>query len=61
MSSEPENSSKTVAYDPTSRWGRGEGTPIYKSDTRRKIEIKPLRETNVGVAEALTDPERRLN
>ena len=41
--------------DPTSPvcvWGGG--TPIQKSDgdTRRKIKIKPLRETNVGVAEA---------
>ena len=32
----------------------GGRTPIQKSDedTRRKIKIKPLRETNVGVAEA---------
>ena len=34
--------------------GRGEGGLPYKSDgnARRKIQIKPLREINVGVAQA---------
>ena len=56
MSSEPENSSnrKLPRMILPPRWGWGGGTPIYKSDgdTQRKIKIKPLRETNVGVAEA---------
>ena len=50
----PENSSnrKLPRMILPPRWGGG--TPIYKSDgdTRRKIKIKPLRETNVGAAEA---------
>ena len=59
MSSEPENSSNRklprIILPP--RWGVGGGegvSPIYKSDrdTRGKIKMKPLRETNVGVAEA---------
>jgi len=33
----------------------GGETPIYR-DARWKIQIKPLRETNVGVAQASTDP-----
>ena len=34
--------------------GGGGGPHPYKSDgnARRKIQVKPLRETNVGVAEA---------
>ena len=41
----------------------GKGGIPYKSDgnDHRRIEIKLLRETNVGVAQALTDPlQRRL-
>ena len=36
----------------------GDGEIPYKSDgnAHRKIKIKLLRETNVGVAQALTDP-----
>ena len=59
MSSEPENSSNRklprMILAPLWVGGGGWGvTPIHKSDrdTRRKIKIKPLRETNVGVAEA---------
>ena len=38
------------------------GALPYKSDgdARRKIQIKPLRETNVDVAQALTDPQERF-
>ena len=38
-------------------WEEG-GRLLYKSDRDAcgKIQIKPLRETNVGVAEDLTDP-----
>ena len=34
-------------------WGRAGGeTPISDGEACRKIQIKPLRETNVGVAQA---------
>ena len=32
--------------------GAGQETPKSDGDARRKIQIKPLRETNVGVAQA---------
>ena len=38
---------------------RGDSHIKTDRDTRRKIEIKPLRETSVGVVLALTDPYRR--
>jgi len=35
----------------------GGGLPHERDgDARRKIEIKPLKETNLGVAQALFDP-----
>ena len=38
---------------------RGVGDLLYKSDrdAQWKIKIKPLGETNVGVAQAQTDPK----
>jgi len=38
-------------------YDRGGGTP-YESDgdARRKIRIKPLKETNLGVVQVLFDP-----
>ena len=37
--------------------GLGEGLPCERGgDARRKIWIKPLKETNLGVAQALFDP-----
>ena len=40
-------------------WIQGWGALLYKRDwyARRKIRIKPLKETNLGVAQSLFDPK----
>ena len=50
----------TTAYNAFNNPTGGGGLP-YESDgdTSRKIRIKPLKETNPGVVQALFDPETR--
>ena len=40
------------------RWGGGGGNSAYErgGDARRKLWIKPLKETDLGVAQAFFDP-----
>ena len=48
---------KCCAVEPWRPGGGGGGLP-YETDghAHRKIRIKPLKETNLGVAQALFDP-----